>query len=457
MAVIKNEAATVAKPLALNAGNFNSPLDSREKLVIDTNEVTLEDFQSISEPYIHMRVHVHQQIVNNNGTITQNCLGVYEVDELEEYTKGLSPKKYYRIKTYHKVFSATSGLYSAYAPSGKHKDTIYYCTDDSGDYQGKVFLNGSSYGGGQAGYRFNSDHSLLIVSDDGDDYACPVTPYTAPEVTAISSTPSPVTNPKSVTFAFSANVTGCTFQYAIWNGTDYGQWTNGSSVTIVASEETETTIAKIKVRAIKNGLPSEEVESTSVTLYRYTPSLAISANGDKYDLERTITIKPDKALTGNLSTAKIFYTLNGSTPTSSSDEYNDSNKPKINQTKAVGGIKAICLCANWKANVYGNTTIIEVGVLKMWYGVVNSIPNNDAGVLALSNSKKQDNLPLEFSGLTGVQGQYLIVAVKKAITVNKIEGGGFTYSFTSSSSTSYNIYAIQLNGTLASTLNWKVS
>lgn len=457
MAVIKNEAATVAKPLALNAGNFNSPLDSREKLVIDTNEVTLEDFQSISEPYIHMRVHVHQQIVNTNGTITQNCLGVYEVDELEEYTKGLSPKKYYRIKTYHKVFSATSGLYSAYQPNGVHKDTIYYCTDNSGDYQGKVFLNGSSYGGGQACYRFNSDHSLLIVSDDGDDYACPVTPYIAPQVTAITPTPFPLTNPKSVTFAFTANVTGCTFQYAIWNGTDYGQWTNGSSVTIVANEETETTIAKIKVRAIKNGLPSEAIESSSVTLYRYTPTLTISASGDKYDLERTITITPDKALTGNLSTAKIFYTLDGSTPTSSSDEYNASNKPKINKTKAVGAIKAICLCANWKANAYGNAATIEAGVLKMWYGVVNSIPNNDAGVLALSNSKKQDNLPLEFSGLTGVQGQYLIVAVKKAITVNKIEGGGFTYSFTSSSSTSYNIYAVQLNGTLASTLNWKVS
>lgn len=457
MAVIKNEAATVAKPLALNAGNFNSPLDSREKLVIDTNEVTLEDFQSIVEPYIHMRVHVHQQIVNTDGTITQNCLGVYEVDSLEEFTKGLSPKKYYIVKTYHKVFSATSGLYSAYEPNGAHKDTIYYCTDNSGDYQGKVFLNGSSYGGGQAGYRFNNDHSLLIVSDDGDDYACPVTPYTAPEVTGITPTPSPSTNPKSVTFAFTANVTDCTFQYAVWNGADYGNWTNGPSVTLTASEDSETTIAKIKVRAIKNGLNSDEVESDEITLYRYTPSLTISAGGDKYDLERTITITPEKALTGNLATAKIFYTLDGTVPTSSSYEYDASDKPKINQSKAIGAIKAICLCANWKATAYGNNAAIEVGALKMWYGVVNSVPTTDAGVLNLGNSKKQDNLPLTFTGLTGNQGQYLVVAVKKALTVTKMVGGGFDYAFTSSSSDSYNIYAIQLGGSMASTMNWNIS
>ena len=93
----------------------------------------------------------------------------------------------------------------------------------------------------------------------------------------------------------------------------------------------------------------------------------------------------------------------------------------------------------------------------MWYAVVNSIPTTDSGVTSLANSKKQDALPLTFTGLTGTQGQYLVVAVKQGITVSKMTGGGFDYSFVGSTSTSYNIYAAQLGGTMSSSMTWNIS
>lgn len=444
--------ATVAMPLQLYTGRFNSPLDARLKLVIEGNEPTQADFESVKEPFIHMRIHVHKTSTNLEGTITEECVGVYEVDSIKEVTVfGIKTNK---IDTYHKVYSTTSGLYEAYEPNGKHKDVIYYCTDTEGDYVGKVYFNSLPYGGGSGSdFTIDTVNKLLVVQEDDKSYGCSLIELSDPANVNITANGDNTSASRVLSF-ISDKTSDDTFMYRIKTAEDgeWGEWTAAptKSYTLNASTESKTTTIWIQTKAIRYGRATAS-EIKSFTASRHMPAITISVNGDDYELERTVTITRTSTVTGG----EIYYTIDGSEPTNPSTriKYNDSSKPVL---EASATIKAIYVATDWESTRAQNKPV-TVGKLKMWYAVVSSVPTTDSAVTSLANSKKQDALPLTFTGLTGTQGQYLVVAVKKGVTVSKMTGGGFDYSFVGSTSTSYNIYAAQLGGTMSSSMTWNIS
>lgn len=438
--------ATVAMPLQLKTDKFNSPLDARQLLVIEGDEPTLEDFQTILEPYIHMRVHVHktdsyEEFEDSGRILTNQCVGVYEVDSIEEYKKGFTTST--RIKEYHKVYSTEAGLYENYKPNDKHKDIIYYCTDTSGDKVGKVYLNNSSYGGGQAPYRFNDDKSLLIVTDGSDDYAANLTPYTAPKNVRIEN--SDADTVASKVLQFKSDTAGVTFQYAIKSNGTWGSWTNGSSYTFNASTATKTTEITIKCRATKNGLTTESREYTFTTS-RHVANPVISANGNKYSETRTITI------TCSTTSANIYYTTDGLTPTASSTKYNSASKPTITVDTT---FKAIAILADWENSGVVTSDKFEANKPRMYWGVVDSLPTNLSGIKALGNQIEKDTIPQTIVA-SGSALQYLVFAVKSSITVSKMTGGGFDYDFNNQTVGDYKLWYVRLGGTM-SNMTWVIS
>lgn len=444
--------ATVAMPLQLYNGKFNSPLDAREKLVITGDSPTLADFETVKEPYIHMRIHVHKADTNTDGTITTICLGVYEVDSLKEVS--VLGAKQLKIDTYHQVYSCASGLYSEYEPEGKDKDVIYFCTDTEGDYVGKVYFNSLPYGGGSGSdFTIDTVNKLLVVQEDDKSYGCSLVELSDPDNVDITATGDNTSASRVLSFT-SDKTSDDAFMYRIKTSEDgeWGEWTAApsKSYTLNASSESKTTTIWIQTKAIRYGRATAS-EIKSFTASRHMPAITISVNGDDYELERTVTITAASTVSGGI----IYYTKDGSNPVTSTTRqvYNDSSKPVL---EASATIKAIYVATDWESTAAQDKSV-TVGKLKMWYAVVSSVPTTDSGVTSLANSKKQDALPLTFTGLTGTQGQYLVVAVKKSLTVTKMVGGGFDYAFASSSSDSYNIYAVQLGGNMASTMNWNIS
>lgn len=139
----------VAKPLKTGVGDL-SPLDGRQKIYIEDNEqVNLDTFKVITEPYPHMRIHVHKKQKGVDGSyIGDVCIGVYEVDEIDivvEWGEVSSAS----IKSYHQVYSTSAGASGEYT-RGKfmlfedttalldYTETIeagtYVCVDDPGEY-----------------------------------------------------------------------------------------------------------------------------------------------------------------------------------------------------------------------------------------------------------------------------------------------------------------------------------
>jgi hypothetical protein len=146
-------------PLLTPPSTFSS-IDARQKVYLTGDEVTLETFNVITSAFPHLRVHVHKKIEEDGNYTGEVCIGVYEVDEVNieknPYTGAI---KKATVKTFHQVYSTAQGKESAEEEDGylnttnntdltittyneKYKNIIFY-TDT-----GKVYLNGSSYGGG---------------------------------------------------------------------------------------------------------------------------------------------------------------------------------------------------------------------------------------------------------------------------------------------------------------------
>ena len=450
---------TVASPLQLFSGKFNSPLDAREKLVIAGNEPTEADFDSVKEPYIHMRIHVCKEETVVDGTVTVQSLGVYEVDSLKEVS--VFGVKNYKIKDYHKVYSSTSGRYENYHPDAEHKDVIYFCTDDSGDYVGKIYFNSLPYGGGQGGsdgnFTVDTDNNLLIVEANKLTYCCPVEELSKPAVPEIESTGDDTSKTRILTFK--SNNDNDRFKYRIknhnvadWSGINY---IDGNSVVITASDDNPTTQYDIQVRAYRyreNNI-SDSLNRTYTTA-RHLPNVVVSANGDKFDTSRTITIEIDgRAITG----AKIYYTIDGV-----KTEYDPSNKPVITSNTPVSkNVTATYEKDGWVKGT-SNSLPVDVATRYIHYGVVanvSAVPTTDAGVLTLplpGNGTKKTSLPLSEIKVSGVANNCFVVAVPNTLTVKSIQYGVNIYEFTSRNTENYKVYYVVSTGDIDSTTEWTI-
>ena len=151
-----------AKPLSTPPGFFSS-IDARQKVYLTGDEVTLETFSVITSAFPHLRVHVHKKIEVDGVYTGEVCIGVYEVDDVNieknKYTGKVSKAT---VKTFHQVYSTDSGQESDYLYKDDNTDTdlnynekyknIIFYTDT-----GKVYLNGSSYGGDIANGSIGKD------------------------------------------------------------------------------------------------------------------------------------------------------------------------------------------------------------------------------------------------------------------------------------------------------------
>lgn len=438
--------ATVAMPLQLHQGRFNSPLDARLKLVIEGNEPTQADFESIKEPFIHMQIHVHKTSSNLEGTITEECVGVYEVDSIKEVTVlGIKTNK---IDTYHKVYSTTSGLYENYEPDGKDKDIIYYCTDTEGDYVGKVYFNSLPYGGGQASYNVDTANNLLIIPYDDKEYGCSLVLLSTPKNVACNANGSDTSASRTVSFTSDSTSTD-SFDYRIKNNGSWGDWTPASTKSVVLQADTsvETTTVEIQCRANRNGRVAAS-EILSVILARHAPTPVIayvdSPATDQYSKNRTIGV----SVTG-LDGCTVFYTTDNSNPINSQSrtQYNTSTKIPVTGTDNGKTLKVVATKAGWQPSEVVPLTI-AVSILPMWWGLINengSAPSTDQAVEALTIIKAT-TVP-QSTGVISTSGQKKVVictpsTLADLTSIKDANGTEYRNQFTKTTTTSYKIYTM---------------
>lgn len=450
---------TVASPLQLFSGKFNSPLDAREKLIITGNEPTETDFDSVKEPYIHMRINVCKEETVVDGTVSAQSIGIYEVDSLKEVS--VFGVKNYKIKDYHKVYSSTSGRYENYHPNAEHKDVIYFCTDDSGDYVGKIYFNSLPYGGGQGGsdgnFTVDTDNNLLIVETNDSAYCCSVEELTKPAVPEIQASGDDTS--KTRTLIFKSSNANDRFKYRIknhnvadWSGINY---VDGTSVVITASDDNPTTQFDIQLRAYRYRETniSDSLNRTYTTA-RHLPNVVVSVDGDKFDTSRTITIEINGTAVNG---AKIYYTIDGV-----KTEYDPSNKPVITSSTPISkNVTATYEKDGWVKGT-SNALPVEVATRFIHYGIVANVaavPTTDADVLNLplpGSGTKKTSLPLSGVKVTGSRNNCFVVAVPNTLTVNSIQYGVNVYSFTTINTTNYKVYYVVAEGDIKDTTEWTI-
>ena len=124
------------------------------------------------------------------------------------------------------------------------------------------------------------------------------------------------------------------------------------SYTLNASTESKTTTIWIQIQAIRYGRVTAS-EIKSFTASRHMPAITIFANGDDYELERTITITPASTVTGGI----IYYTKDNSNPAISNTRqvYNGSDKPVL---EASATIKAIYVATDWESTAAQDKPVV---------------------------------------------------------------------------------------------------
>lgn len=116
----------------------------------------------------------------------------------------------------------------------------------------------------------------------------------------------------------------------------------------------------VKAIAVKNG-ESSNVASTDYIVKRQVSAVTISADGNDYSTQRTIT------MTCPTSGAVIHYTTDGTTPTTSSSVYNSASKPTISANATV---KTLSVLSDWESKTDSKSFI--VGAKKAYYGFSTS-------------------------------------------------------------------------------------
>lgn len=165
------------------------------------------------------------------------------------------------------------------------------------------------------------------------------------ESTAVAT---PLFSPVEGTYNAAQSVTlscptdGATIYYT----TDGTAPTSGSTIYTGAISVTQTTT--IKAIAFKAGLTDSEVASATYTLKCETPTITVP--GGAFLDSKVITMTSSDG-------ASIYYTTDGSEPTSSSTAYDPSNKPSISATTT---FKAIAIKAGWTNSEVATETFTKI-------------------------------------------------------------------------------------------------
>lgn len=230
----------------------------------------------------------------------------------------------------------------------------------------------------------NTTNELLVINDGNTQWVAHIEELVQPEPVIVSPT-SIITEGGQVKFDLETETEGASIIYTIKQGnttiSEGGSADNyienvGFDVNVNSSgfdsngNKNYTVIATSK----KNGLTNTTTETITVQR-RLTASATVS--GNEYNTSRNVTI------TSPTSGVTIYYTTDGSTPTTNSTVY--SGPVTLNDTATV---KAIAVKSGW-ANSEVVSTSVTVGTLKMYYTLVQTAPTTTSQIEAFTAVEKK--------------------------------------------------------------------
>ena len=167
--------------------------------------------------------------------------------------------------------------------------------------------------------------------------------------------------------AITTTTSGATLYYTTDGSTPTTSSTQYTSAISVAGNGTNTTIKAI---AVKSGMAnSVEVSGTWTIGYDTVAALTFSPSAGTYNTDQSVTIST------TTSGATIYYTLDGSTPTTSSTQYTGAISVAGNGTTRT--IKAIAVKSGMvNSAVVSGTWIITYESVDLWNGIVAYYPFN---------------------------------------------------------------------------------
>lgn len=343
------------------AGLF-SPLDARQKIYIQDNEkVSAELFNNIKSLYPHLRVHVHKKLTAGK----EECIGVYEIDEVEATSNAFGKITSVKVKTFHQVYSTAYGSEEEYLDkedntdkdltyNEKYKDIIFYTNNK------KVYLNGEVYGGGESSGLEESveklegilgtsiktlsidstNKQLKATSSDNKNFFVAMTELFKPADPSIEKTDYDVVT-GNADVNITNNQTNATLKYS----TNDTSWINVSNGKVSLPSEFDnnknnsTKTYTLKVKAVLNGMESDVVTKTiTITPKVATPEITIARtpNDNNWATQAIITLTPSES-----KGASSLYSDDSGTTWKSLTEVKDlvtstsasANKYKVKATK----------------------------------------------------------------------------------------------------------------------------
>lgn len=218
----------------------------------------------------------------------------------------------------------------------------------------------------------------------------------------------------SLGITISCATSGATVQYKVGDGA----WQTGTSVTLSQDTAQQSKSYTVYAKAVKNGIASEEV-SASYTVNRKVATPSISANGDQYSTNRTIT------MTCGTSGAAIHYTTDGSTPTESSPTYDPSNKPVLTATATV---KAVAILSGWVSSSQASQSY-TVGTKYTHAGLLLTGTASEVNIADLTQEKKATSPNGNYTFTTGASAMYIWFVIPSTQTIHDIANGAVPQAF----------------------------
>ena len=236
-------------------------------------------------------------------------------------------------------------------------------------------------------------------------------------VTISSPTGSSSSESRSVTLSCASSPVGTEIVYT----TDGTNPKTSQSASVLIGTSIQLTVAGtyvVKAYARCEGWTSSvNVSQSSSIVVRKLPNVTVQVSGDNTSNPRTVTLSNTNTL------AKIHYTLNGATPTSSSPTYVPGEPIVLDHTKTV---KAIAIREGWTSSDVVSQSVI-VGYFTMYYGysgatmTLENIPN-------LPGRKEGGQPAGTYTAETHVNA-YLWICIDNRLTFTSVKSNGFDVPF----------------------------
>lgn len=243
-------------------------------------------------------------------------------------------------------------------------------------------------GGGARGYDVDANENLLKVYDENNNtYVTRVERLENPNPPTLSANSEDYYVSGGTKSVIITNTSSGGTVYYTTDGTppstsssSFTSATKTITLTIDTSTAQDTKVVKAIV--VKNGLSSAVATGTYIMKRKVsTPVIARNDSSNIYSSSCTVKITcPTDGVT-------MYYTTDGSTPTTSSTQY--TAPFGITSTKT---IKVLAVKNNWGNSAVGENTI-TLNTKKMWYQAVDNAPTSEGQILALSHSIEANSFP----------------------------------------------------------------